>query len=581
MDHKNKRPVKLFDFLLQASPNKVFISILFGMAAGLAYTLIIPLVTQSIAIGPAEKLATEAQQRLFVVGFEVTNPKFAISFFALCLFILLARTASQVILQRVAINATRKIRIDIYQRISQLPVIDVERIGPSRLHATIAKDVPDIMGGAAAFPNILISTATIVGLLGFLVYLNVYVFQFILGTIIFGIITYRVPLYFGNRFYTDAREKFDSIQEGIRGLIYGAKELKLNRAKQQAFLAHELVHHEDGLSKDTKNGILLITAALNYGNLIAFLAIGVAAFIISNQYAVSAEALVSIVMAMLYLTGPLGNILNSISPVIRGTIALKKLNMLLDDMPIEQYGDEGKKIGCQQLVLRDVRYRYNAKQNSESGFDIGPIDLVLNRGEVTFLVGGNGSGKSTLGKILSLHYVPQHGDIYFDGQKVTLQNRDLCRQNVAAIYTDFHLFPKLYGIDESKLTELAPSYLQSLGLAEKVTIEDGCFSTTNLSDGQKKRLALLVMYLEERDIYVFDEWAADQDPMFKDVFYTRILNELKGAGKMVIVISHDDRYFDLADNIVTMENGRIREQSASSVEAANPDEPELLPVEGA
>ena len=86
---------------------------------------------------------------------------------------------------------------------------------------------------------------------------------------------------------------------------------------------------------------------------------------------------------------------------------------------------------------------------------------------------------------------------------------------------------------------------------------DGVFSTTRLSRGQRKRLALVTAYLEDRPIYLFDEWAADQDPLFRRVFYQRLLPELKRRGKTVVAVTHDDRYFDAADQLIKLEEGKV------------------------
>lgn len=569
----DERPAQLFGFLSKSAPDKVFISIVLGILAGLAYALIIPLVTQSIELASSPGVqAADAQQRE-LLGFEISSPRYAAAFLVLCAFILAARTASAVLLQWVAIDATLNLRLNLYERISQLPIVELERVGPSRLHAAIANDVPTVMAGASAIPAILINVATIVGLLGFLVYLNIHVFLFVIGSLVFGIVTYRIPLYFGNRSYTRAREKLDGIQEGIRGLIYGAKELKLNRTKQQAFMDEELVAPEQGYRHESRKGSLLVLAAVNYGNLMSFVAIGVTTFVISNQYGVEAGTLIAIAMAMLYVTGPLGAILNSISPVLRGSIALKKLNALLREMPIEAAGKHEHAVQVGQIELRQVRLSYPARDGGHSEFGLGPIDLTLRRGEINFIVGGNGSGKSTLGKILSLHYIPQEGGVYFDGQLIAAENRDRWRQSIAAIYADFHLFTKLYGTTREDLERLAPRYLKKLELDRKVALREGSLSTTALSEGQKKRLALLVMYLEKRGVYVFDEWAADQDPHFKEIFYSQLLPELKAGGKLVVVITHDDRYYHLADNIVRMEDGRILQAHPAAA-------PELSQVRG-
>jgi putative pyoverdin transport system ATP-binding/permease protein len=128
------------------------------------------------------------------------------------------------------------------------------------------------------------------------------------------------------------------------------------------------------------------------------------------------------------------------------------------------------------------------------------------------------------------------------------------------VFADFHLFEQLLAADSAQLAR-ATELLQRLHLQHKVRVHDGAFTTQELSQGQRKRLALIVAYLEDRPFLVFDEWAADQDPQFKAVFYAELLPELRAAGKTVVVITHDDRYFGLADRLIRMENGRIVEQS--------------------
>ena len=74
--------------------------------------------------------------------------------------------------------------------------------------------------------------------------------------------------------------------------------------------------------------------------------------------------------------------------------------------------------------------------------------------------------------------------------------------------------------------------------------------------GQRKRLALVNAWPEERPVLVFDEWAADQDPALRKIFYTELLADLKRLGKTIIVISHDDRYFNIADPVVRLRAGK-------------------------
>ncbi|MFI7669822.1 ATP-binding cassette domain-containing protein [Nocardia sp. NPDC049526] len=197
------------------------------------------------------------------------------------------------------------------------------------------------------------------------------------------------------------------------------------------------------------------------------------------------------------------------------------------------------------------------QSNDESGFRLGPLDLVFEPGQITFIVGGNGSGKSTLAKLITGLYVPQTGSLSLNGEPIDHENIEWFRQNSSAIFTDFHLFDEYLGFDRPGLDGEVRRYLEELQIAHKVTVRDGRLSTIDLSQGQRKRLALLTALLEDRQIYVFDEWAADQEPKFRDVFYQEILAELKQRGKTVIVITHDDRYFHHADQLVKLDFGRV------------------------
>jgi putative pyoverdin transport system ATP-binding/permease protein len=202
----------------------------------------------------------------------------------------------------------------------------------------------------------------------------------------------------------------------------------------------------------------------------------------------------------------------------------------------------------------------------DMGFLLGPISLTLLPGQITFIVGGNGSGKSTLAKLITGLYPPRTGSIYLDGVLITDDNREWYRQHFSAIFSDFYLFDSYLGFNHSDLDREVQSYLKQLQLDHKVQVRDGVLSTTNLSQGQRKRLALLTSYLEDRPVYLFDEWASDQDPHFRDLFYRQILIRLKEMGKAVVVITHDDRYFNLADNLIKLDYGQV--------------EPEKVPAAG-
>jgi putative ATP-binding cassette transporter len=257
---------------------------------------------------------------------------------------------------------------------------------------------------------------------------------------------------------------------------------------------------------------------------------------------------------------PLQVVMNMLPQLTRANVALKKVKEL--GFTLESREPEEAVTAVPptkpwgKLELEAVTHRYN-REGEADAFVLGPINLTLNQGEMVFVVGGNGSGKTTLVKLLTGLYTPESGAIFLDGLPIGAANKETYRQYFSVVFSDFYLFDQMLGLIGPALDEEAREYLKQLKLSHKVEIKNGKLSTTDLSQGQRKRLALLTAYLEDRPICIFDEWAADQDPQFKNLFYMKLLPELKAKGKTVIVISHDDRYYQVADRIIKLDDGQV------------------------
>ncbi|MDK2594342.1 cyclic peptide export ABC transporter [Pseudoalteromonas obscura] len=542
----------LFHFLIMQGENRVLLSIITGVLGGLAYAALIPLILASISVESALMANFLAEEKVFVLGYEIIQPKFAIAFLLVCLAALILRAVSQILLEGVVVKAASGLRVYMSDRLYKLPIQELEQIGPSRFISAITMDVPTIAGSAASLPNFVINISVVLGVLGYIAFLDVHMLWTVLLVILFGVLSYRIPMMFGQKFYAKSRDSYDDIQESVRGFIYGAKELKLKHKRYQEYRDQRLITAEGHYVKMQLWGGRIFYMAIQYGNLVGFLAIGVIVYAAGNYYSLSNSTLVSVVVATLYLIGPLANIMNSIMPYSQGVVALKKLNTLINDMPQEPVSESYEPLLCDRIDIKELCYQYPGQE----GFNLGPVSFTLQRGQITFAIGGNGSGKSTLAKLISNHYAPSEGEIAFNDTQITPENRWQARESISAIYTDFFLFTKLYGFAQDDLGKVE-SYLKKLALHDKVSLQGDMFSTISLSDGQRKRLALLVSYLEDRSLYVFDEWAADQDPEFKKVFYTELLPELKARGKIVFVVGHDELYFSQADQLLTMQRGRL------------------------
>jgi putative ATP-binding cassette transporter len=356
----------------------------------------------------------------------------------------------------------------------------------------------------------------------------------------------------------------DRLLEGTRGLVYGAKELKLDDEKCAKYFGEILVSAVKDVAASQKAGLTVGRAGGLYGEVLLYFALGCIAFVLSGYYRITIPNLVVVMMLMLFAVGPLASLLGFVPLYVNAQVSIQKvtrLAMMLRRENLTHAPAPAKDARWTSIRFDCVSFTYDvADPRREKAFTLGPVSFELKRGEVTFIVGGNGSGKSTLGKLISQHYAPTGGDVYFGDDKVTPASLLNCRRQICAIYSDYYLFDRLLiGGTGEELKRTVDRYLAALRLDKKVTFANGQFSTTtSLSDGQRRRLALLVSWVEDKALYVFDEWAADQDREFKAVFYNEILTELKSRGKAVVVITHDERFFHVADQIVELEDGLIK-----------------------
>ncbi|HYT58833.1 MAG TPA: cyclic peptide export ABC transporter [Haliangiales bacterium] len=522
------------------------------------------LVTGLIALfGGACNAGLIALVNLAVNDPDGTTAALLLAFAALALGKIFTGLISQVWLIRFSQQAIADIRRELVRRILAVPLRQLEEIGAPRLMVALTDDIISITAALFSFPVLALNLAILLGGSVYLACLSWRVLLAMCLFIAFGACCYRLLITSGFRSLQLARQAEDRLFGHFRGLTEGIKELKLHRERRGAFLNDGMQSATADFQRHNVAAETRFILAHNWGHLLFFLLIGLVLFWLPGWERLSTRTLTGYVMTTLYLMGPLAGVMGSIALFGRANVALQKIEELglsLSKRSSELCTGEMSEqpIAWQRLDLIGVTHSYH-REKEGSNFILGPIDLTFHRGELVFLGGGNGSGKSTLAKIITGLYPPQTGEIRLDGRPVTDLNRDDYRQIFSAVFSDYYLFDRLIGLNNPKLDAQAQDYLRQLHLDHKVQIRDGILSTTALSQGQRKRLALLTAYLEDRWFYLFDEWASDQDPLFKEVFYTQLLPELKARGKTVLVISHDDKYFHVADRFIKLDYGRIEQ----------------------
>lgn len=477
------------------------------------------------------------------------------AFAALCLIVLAAKIVSQSLLIRLSQRAVYDLYLHLTRIILAAPLRGLEEFGPHRVLTMLTEDVPVIANALMGLPVMAINLAVLTCCLGYVGWMSPTVLAAIIVILVLGATSYHLIVLRAMRSLLRARDEQDDLMKQFRGMTDGAKELKLHHGRRRAFV-EQLLEPACGRHRDeTTAGMTVFAVASAWGQLLFFVTIGVLIFVLPRWIEISPATLAAAVLTTLFAASPLDAIMIWLPAFGQARISFAKVEQL-SQLPAEALPEPASPAAEAVVELVGVTHTYR-REGEDGGFTLGPIDLALRPGEIVFLVGGNGSGKTTLAKMLVGLYAPESGRIRLNGRWVTDADRESYRQNFAAVFSDFFLFDRLVGLGRADLDAEAGDYLRKLRLDHKVAVRDGAFTTTALSQGQRKRLALLTAYLEDRPVYLFDEWAADQDPLFKKIFYTQLLPELRARDKAVLVISHDDRYFDVADRVVRLDYGRL------------------------
>lgn len=540
---------KLLLLLSRYSPGLVSLAILAGVASGGSNAMLLALVNTAL-------YESRADARAGLLW----------GFIALLVAVPATRVGSSYLLVQLSQRAVLELRVHLSRRILAAPLRNLEAHGPHRLLAALTQDTGAIVTALAEIPIVCINGAVVLGCLVYLGWLSWSVLLATLASLAVAVATYQYAVTRAMRHQRAAREEADRLFKHFRTVTDGMKELKVHSARRGAFISN-LESTADRFRRLNVTSSVIYSAAAGWGQMLVFVTVGVIVFAMPALQSVEMKTMTGYTLVLLYMMTPLQSVLGAVPALTGAGVAVEKVEKLgvaLDASPAVSAstlpGEErivaagGASPSWSRLELAGVTHTYPGEDRS---FLLGPVDLALRPGEIVVLVGGNGSGKTTLAKLLLGLYTPEQGEIRFDGEAVTEANREWYLQHFSVVFSDFFLFDSLLGLEGTDLDTYAGRYLRRLQLSHKVKVEGGELSTTALSQGQRKRLALLTAYLEDRPIYVFDEWAADQDPVFKEVFYHQLLPELKARGKAVLVISHDDHYFGVADRLLKLDYGRV------------------------
>lgn len=466
--------------------------------------------------------------------------------------------AAQFVLTYLGHRFVYQLRKTLLVYLFNMPFERFEQIGKEPLLASLSTDITTLNHAFVRLPELVQGVVLVIVASVYMAYLSLPLFGVML---LWTVMVVGMGLALVGRVYEfldKQRALYDKLYQDYERILMGKKELSFSVKR-----THDEWRRIDEHSKAFYGVSMRVDSyhlsAVNFWHIMMFAGIGVVLAAYLGQLA-DRQTAITAALVSLFLQAPLLKAVGAYPVYQSAKVALAKIYMLgvvsfcRDGDTIDYLqgtSHQGAFANWQSLALQQIGYGYDDGQ-----FAISHIDLTIYQGETLFLVGDNGSGKSTLAKVITALYRPTQGQICVDGVAIDDTNVAYYQQLFAPIFSDVYVFDVILGNDEA----LIDTWLHLLGIKDKLVIDNGVIQNMNLSTGQKKRVALLLAVTENKPILLLDEWAADQDPNYREYFYKQLLGVLKAMGKTVLVISHDDRFFDCADRVLLMSGGRLVER---------------------
>lgn len=471
------------------------------------------------------------------------------------------------ILTKVSAFNLKQLTVSLSKKILKAPYQKIEE-EQDKIIPILTTDLARIGGTAAQMPDVITSASILVGCFIYMLTLSwqmtlIGIAIFLTNTLM---IIFLMPKLRAQE--EDAKELRYRLFKELKAMVAGLKELSFKRKLRQLYVNEIIAKTIDLRSRLQIKNSLLINSFGKLENLMVMIALAIAVAYAQGTEMMESGQFVEFLAIAIFLVSPMRKVNGFLRVIHRTTMSIQQI----ESLGIRLSGFETKttkKIPVENWTSRDplilfqnVSHTYKSEEEHES-FDMGPISFETYENEIVFIIGGNGSGKTTLIKILTGLYTPREGQLIYKNHPISEEYLDTYQSGISPLFSDDFVFDILYHIDDEMINEKGQEYLDYLDLSQKVKIKNNKYTTTRLSFGQKKRLNLVTGLLENKDIYVFDEWAANQDPYFKKKFYEEILPKLKSSGKTVFIISHDDYYFDMADRIIKLRDGQLVEQKVN------------------
>jgi putative pyoverdin transport system ATP-binding/permease protein len=441
----------------------------------------------------------------------------------------------------------------------------------SQIYAAIVTDVGMLTSASLNIIDFFTSSILAITVLVYLANMSLVLFGFTLVITVIGILVYHYGSKKNNKRFEGARNLEEGFIKNFNAILNGFKEIHMEPKKGKHIYDNKIMTIAQDSYSNNASAFSGFLANQITGQVLFYVLISTILLVFSITLGITPGDTISFVFTLMYLLGSIETVMSLLPTLMRAGISANKLMDLKSELEKAElrYPMPDRYMTREEfrgISISGLEFNYGntlTEAEKEMAFSVGPVDIDINKGDAIFIYGGNGSGKTTFVQTLIGLYEPTSGEIRLNDTVISETTYPMYKTIFSVVFSDFYLFEEMVGIDNFDMDKCT-RYLEMFELDEKVGVENKAFTTTNLSTGQRKRLALIAALMESKPVLVLDEWAADQDPYFRKKFYTEIIPMLKEEGTTIIAITHDDKYYHYADRLYKMDYGKLIEENVNT-----------------
>jgi ATP-binding cassette, subfamily B, bacterial MsbA len=465
----------------------------------------------------------------------------------------------------------KAIRHDVFSRYLRLPVSFFDRNGAAQLLSRLTYNIELVAEAATTSITFIIrDTLTIIGLFGYLLYLNwkLTLFALAVAPLIVGLIRLTSRLF--RRYSERIQSSMGDVTRVAKESLESQRMIKVFNAEAQQAAVFEAVNERNRASymklirvKAISNPVIQMIAACG---LAAVMYMAIRDVL---EKGLTVGDFMSFLTALLLVTAPLRRLVSVVGPLQQGIAAGQSVFEVLDAAVEDHGGSVALARARGDIEYRDVSFTYDP----DKGAVLAGISFHVAPGETVAIVGRSGGGKSTLVSLLPRFHDPDSGAVLVDGIDIRRYRMPDLRNQLAMVSQDVMLIddtirnniafsaPGASEADVQRAARAAHVLEFAEGLPEGLETRIGERGTL-LSGGQRQRVAIARAILKDAPILILDEATSALDAE-SEHFVQTALGELL-RGRTTLVIAHRLATIERADRILVLDEGRVVESGTHS-----------------